>query len=538
MMWSINPFAFAMALAAPIALATAFLIWRQRSAPGASYLALAMVAAAEWAGALALEASASDISSKTFWSKAEYLGVSSSIALLLTFALAYSRNTHWLRFRRMALLWTAPALINLVVWTNDWHRQLWPTLTMSPGTNILLYGHGPAFYLVFAAHSVMFFLAAVLLIRAASNMASVYRLQVAVVALSCIPPWALAMIYAIDPALLGGMDMTAIGVLLTCVMLNWSLLRYRMLDLVPVARDAIIDGMSDGVLVLDSRDRILDLNPAAERLLGLSGTSPIGRNAADAMAAHSSLVTHLQGSPEGTAEILLEAGSPRYLDLRVSTLLDRLRRPTGRLVVLRDMTEVVMMREELRALSLVDELTGLHNRRGFLALAGQQLHLAFRLRTSACLLMADMDGLKLINDQFGHGEGDHALKEVARILRASCRESDVAARLGGDEFAVLAMGVPAGKVEVLTGRIAAAFQALNSTPGLSYRVSVSIGVALFDPAAPAGVEELLRAADARMYASKRGRFAGANLSVPLPVSGPGRWHDRLEGLGGEVGQES
>ncbi len=383
MLWPISPFVSATSLAAAIALATAWLIWRRRSAPGAKYLALTMVAAAEWSASLALESAAIDIPSKVLWSKAEYLGISASTTLLLMFALAYSRNTRWLSSWRLALLWTEPALINLVVWTQDRHGLLWTSLTMAPGSNVLIYGHGPAFYLAMAGHSVIILLASVILLRAVAYLAPLYRLQVAVVALSCVPPWAIGAAYTLEPALTDGMDMTALGFLLTCLLLSWSLLRFQMLDLMPVARDALIEGMSDGVLVLDDRNRIIDVNPATQRLLSLFGASPIGRSAMEALAAHPNLTSLLQDAPECRAEVRLDTDATRYLDLRVSALLDRQRRSGGRLVVMRDVTEMVKMREELRALSLVDELTGLHNRRGFLTLAAQQLRIARRLGMGA-----------------------------------------------------------------------------------------------------------------------------------------------------------
>ncbi|MCM8776092.1 MAG: diguanylate cyclase, partial [Candidatus Omnitrophica bacterium] len=95
------------------------------------------------------------------------------------------------------------------------------------------------------------------------------------------------------------------------------------------------------------------------------------------------------------------------------------------------------LQESLRSLTIVDELTGLYNRRGFLIHAEQQVKLANRTRRGFFLLFADLDDFKKINDNFGHPEGDNALRETAKILKTTFRGSDIKARMGGDEFAVI-----------------------------------------------------------------------------------------------------
>jgi PleD family two-component response regulator len=111
------------------------------------------------------------------------------------------------------------------------------------------------------------------------------------------------------------------------------------------------------------------------------------------------------------------------------------------------------MQEQIRSLSLVDELTGLYNRRGFLTLASQQLKLAHRLKKRMLLVFADLDGMKRINDTLGHQEGDKALIEIAKILKETFRESDIIARLGGDEFVVLTLEKSVSSDDAITKRL-------------------------------------------------------------------------------------
>lgn len=160
------------------------------------------------------------------------------------------------------------------------------------------------------------------------------------------------------------------------------------------------------------------------------------------------------------------------------------------------------VQEELRNLALTDELTGLHNRRGFFALAGQHLKFARRNREYALLFFADINGLKQINDGFGHSEGDAAIKRIARVLERTFRDSDVVARLAGDEFAILANEANANSREDILRRLR---ENLHSQ-GLRhsrYPLSLSVGVARFDPQNPTTVDDILNLADRAMYEAKR-----------------------------------
>ncbi len=158
--------------------------------------------------------------------------------------------------------------------------------------------------------------------------------------------------------------------------------------------------------------------------------------------------------------------------------------------------------DALRELSLVDDLTGLYNRRAFMALAEQQVKIANRTRKDLSLLFADLDDLKKINDSFGHEEGDRALADAAGVLREAFRESDIIARIGGDEFAVLAIDASDWKPAGLLRRVRERLSALNADTGRSYPLSLSLGVARYDPDKPCTVQEILALADRKMYEDK------------------------------------
>jgi two-component system, cell cycle response regulator len=147
--------------------------------------------------------------------------------------------------------------------------------------------------------------------------------------------------------------------------------------------------------------------------------------------------------------------------------------------------------KEVRTLSLRDELTQLHNRRGFFTLAEQQMRLAVRSQAEHALVFIDLDGMKRINDEFGHGEGDRALRDLAGLLRVTFRNSDILARLGGDEFVVLLCGAAVEASRCALKRLHTNLEALNRAPDRLYPLEFSAGVIRCSAADMECLDELL-----------------------------------------------
>lgn len=159
-------------------------------------------------------------------------------------------------------------------------------------------------------------------------------------------------------------------------------------------------------------------------------------------------------------------------------------------------------REKLRSLSLVDDLTGLLNRRGFFTLVEQQLKIARRHGRNAVLLIGDMDGFKAINDACGHAAGDAALMEMAAIFRSSFRESDIIARIGGDEFAILQVDSTNEDAEAAIARLRSNLAVRNNDGSGGCALAISLGAVQCDPLADESIDGWLARADADMYANK------------------------------------
>ncbi len=163
----------------------------------------------------------------------------------------------------------------------------------------------------------------------------------------------------------------------------------------------------------------------------------------------------------------------------------------------------------LRSLSLIDDLTGLYNRRGFSDLGEQYLKLARRSGRGVTMVYLDLDRFKTINDSLGHHVGDRALLKVADILRATFRRSDIIARLGGDEFGVLALEAADESSELLVQRLRERVVDFNRTSPEPYQLSISIGMAHHDDDLRVRLEDLVAEADSAMYREKHGKRAAA-----------------------------
>lgn len=164
----------------------------------------------------------------------------------------------------------------------------------------------------------------------------------------------------------------------------------------------------------------------------------------------------------------------------------------------------VRMHEELRSLLLRDELTGLYNRRGFFTLVEYLLRMAKRQDRGMFMLYADLDNLKQINDAYGHQEGDLALIETANLLKKNYRESDIIARIGGDEFVVISAGTPGDCIDTILKRLQQALEAYNAKRNRRpYALSLSAGIAFYDPKNPCSIDELLAQGDRSMYGHKK-----------------------------------
>lgn len=168
---------------------------------------------------------------------------------------------------------------------------------------------------------------------------------------------------------------------------------------------------------------------------------------------------------------------------------------------------------ELLNLSFNDDLTGLYNRRGFLTLAQHQVKLAYRTGKPFMVAFIDLDGMKQINDTFGHQEGNHALVEAANILKDSFRQCDILARIGGDEFAVFVVEATQDNVDTVKRRMQEKLELCNTDPSRRYQLCFSVGVVSANGNHGCDIEQILVQADAAMYEQKQSKRSARKLAT-------------------------
>jgi len=335
------PYIFVSAIAAGIAVSVAIYGRRQRTAPGGTYLALLMLAVATWALSTVGEFAAVSVPAKIWWSKITYFGIVGVAPLWLLFILGYAQRSEWLTPRSIALLWIVPLITLGLVFTNEWHHLIWPRITpvsQAPGA-MLIYDHGIGFWVEWSYSYLLLLFATILLVRAILRPSRLYRRQAMVMLAGAALPWVGNALYIAEVLPLPGLDPTPIAFALIGVVAIVALLRFQILDLVPVARDMLVESMSDGLLVLDAQNRVVDINPSVCRMIGCDAARVIGQQVGVVLAAWPELVARYWDVPEAQAEIAIDspAGS-RWLDLRISPLYDRRKRLTGRLIVAHDIT--------------------------------------------------------------------------------------------------------------------------------------------------------------------------------------------------------
>ncbi len=309
-------------------------------------------------------------------------------------------------------------------------------------------------------------------------------------------------------------ELTSVAMTGLALFIGYAVWKYELFAVSPaMAAENIIATMNEMLFLLNPEGEIIRTNRKSREVLGYEESELVGRLLGVVMndgAAGRRLIDKIRenGSVQN-AEIPLRTkpGGRIPAIFSGSLIKDRNDMVLGIVSISRDISERKLMEEELRALSLIDELTGLYNRRGFMTLARHQQKISARTGKEMLLVYGDVDGLKLINDTHGHDAGDAALVEIAKILKESVRNSDITARLGGDEFVVLVLDASAPCSEQLKARLEEKLRLRLAGSASPFTLSLSVGMVCCDPQILESIEELLAKADQAMYARKPGRKA-------------------------------
>ncbi len=357
-------------IAAGITAWLAVAAWRRRPAAGAVPFAALMAAVSLWSLGYSVELLVPDLASKILWAKIEYAGIVTVGVAWLLFALEYSGNEGWATPLRRALLATPPVLVLAMVWSNELHGLIWRTVELNVGGDIpvLDVSYGPGFWVHALYTYALLLVSTGLLLRMITRSAYLFRGQIGLLLLGMFAPWLGNIIYVLGFGPAVPLDLTPFAFTITGLCFGWSLLRSHLLDIVPVARDAVIERMSDGVVVLSAQNKIADINPAARAILGQPASALIGQPAGQVLHHWPELIERYRDVGEARAELQLDTpDGPMTYDMRITSIVNRRGEPNGRLIVLRDVSErkraeKVLQQQNVYLMALHDTALKLINR--------------------------------------------------------------------------------------------------------------------------------------------------------------------------------
>lgn len=344
-----SPYVLLLTVITLIALLLAAYLWQRRAAPGGLALWGMMLAAGIWSGSYALEIAAAELPTKIFFAKLEYLGIVTLPVMWLVFALRLrdSAGYRWLPWPTLLL---APAITLALVWTNEVHNLIWQhqRLDTSGPFPAIAKRYG-AWFWVHATYSYSLIAAgSIILARHVRRAAGLYRRQIGLLLAGIAAPWIANVIFIFGWGPIPRLDLTPFAFILAGVCFTWSLFRLRLLDLTPIAREIVFEGMRDGVIVIDDHQRIVDVNPAAERLVGRA-RDVIGHPVDAIIPLNHAWRARLAAGEDGETELRLTvAGAERIYEATLTSLRRR-RQNAGGVIVLRDRTELHRARAALSA---------------------------------------------------------------------------------------------------------------------------------------------------------------------------------------------
>lgn len=346
--WQFTSYTLVLIAGAAVAAALAVYSGRRRGAAGARELALLMAGVSVWSLCYGFEFLFTALDAKLFWASVRYAGVVTVPVAWVLFALRYTGRGRWISGRNLALLAVVPVVTLALVWTNWAHHLFWLRATTDPSKTFLLVEQGAWFWVFFAYSYLLVALGAFFLVSMLVRSSGLYRGQGGALLVGVFAPWVGNGIYFLGFWPFPNLDPTPLAFLVSGAAVSWSLFRYRLLDIVPVARDTVIERMNDAVIVTDTRRRVVDLNPAARRLLGsrtaVSVGSPLVLLAPDLDA----LLEGYGEAHEAQKEVPFGDGpGRREYEMSLSSLRDRRGGITGHLLVLRDVTERKLAEQEL-----------------------------------------------------------------------------------------------------------------------------------------------------------------------------------------------
>jgi diguanylate cyclase (GGDEF)-like protein/PAS domain S-box-containing protein len=476
-------------------IAIIFIAYILKSKPAANYKILIILASGciIWLLGNVLDIISTDFGFKVFWNHAASLGVVIVTISFLFFALEYTGIQSWLKPSRVLYVCIVPAVWLIFDFTNQYHGlSLSYGMEKIGGYYYLTKQYGIVFWIYTAYAYILILHSYYYLVKMLLSASSYFKKKAGFIIMISAVPIIFNILYLTDIGPFKYFDPTPVSLTVSILFFLFGITNYRLGEIVPATRDALIENIRDGVIVLDRNNRIVEINPIAKKMI--KSTKVLGKDIesfwpkySDYLIGHSAVDREL---PVGTGD------NKKIYDVQISPYSDYRGDLISSIISLRDITERKKTEEKLRYLSFHDKMTGLYNR-AFFEEEMKRLDVGRELPIS--IVMGDADGLKLINDTFGYEKGDALLVTIGKIIEDTCREEDIIARWGGDEYAILFPKTGEETALKIVERIEN-----NCTKTISpdsMPISISLGVATKTDVSQ-DIKEIIRQAEDRMRRRK------------------------------------
>lgn len=519
---------------AAAALTIAVILTRRPRKPGINSLTLMLTGLTIWSLSYALITLSPTLETKIFWLRVENIGIQTVPVLWFFFAMKYTRRDQWLTGKPIiAAFWIIPSAALLFIMSDTWFHLYYTSVRIATETGgPLIISRGIVYWIALVYVYLLYLTGLVALVNRFLQSRSVYRRQTPYLIGAALIPFTVNLIYQLAPGVLplfpAPVDLTPLSFTITAILLAADIFGLRLLDIVPIARENVMESIPEMVFVLDEKERIIDANAVAQNWLGKPINEIIGREPIEVFQKWPQLLQRFFFLEYTREEIEIPGNPPRTLETIITPIYNRTSQLEGRVILAYDITDRKKLEEELKNTNhalqvqldenerlrvqlqeqaIRDPLTGVFNRRYFAEALDKENARAVRENIPYSLIILDVDHFKKVNDTYGHKCGDLVLQSLAKFLQENTRQSDIVCRFGGEEFVIL---MPDAAVEDARERgeyFRKKFETL--TYGCNDKLvhaTFSAGIASFPLHADSG-EALLSMADTALYYSKE---AGRN----------------------------
>jgi len=332
-------FTIAYAVSAVLCFISAGMAWRRRANSGSIPFALLMLSLTIWSFASIFEAGAMTVHGKIFWSKCQYFGITNVSPLWIIFSAEYTGRNKILTDKTRWIIWVIPFVTLFLALTNELHHLIWTDVSViSDVFHLGYYTHGIVFFVHVVFSYVCLLAGTIWLVKSFLKGKKNRRLQTIFFVIVVIISWTANILYILKMIPIPGLDITPLSFSLIALVMPWSISRYKLFDLVPIARDTLLGSMVEGVIVIDPNDIVLEINPAALDILSYDGPQPVGQSIRKIFCKYGEVIEQFKVKNDLQTEVDIPGDPPRIIDLRITSINEE-ENTIGQLIVFRDISK-------------------------------------------------------------------------------------------------------------------------------------------------------------------------------------------------------